>query len=249
MSKPFLNLGCGRTHLPGEHPAHHQLIPADIYTEREWVNVDRSPNVGADMMFDLFTYPWPLESDSYGGALLSHLCEHIPHEIKVIEDIQSPQEIEMWERSMDRLLTTMKRDDPLRPTFFRHNGRSERAEQLSKLQDGWFAFFAELYRVLTHDARVHILSPHASTDGALTDPTHTRYLTPMSFAHSMKPDPDAPFEYQTGGIHFEFDADPMYELAEWSLPYADNPAQFYQMLTTQRNMVVSFYVRLRAVKA
>lgn len=229
----YLNLGCGRTHFPGERPAHHAFVPEDIYGY-DWVNIDRSPNVGADKEFDLFTYPWPLESDSYDVALLSHLCEHIPHEIK----------IDIGNEKVGVALSATKIE--IRP--YELVVQREHTIKLSQLQDGWFAFFAELYRVLTHDARVHILAPHASSDGAVNDPTHIRYLTPSSFEHSMRPDPDAPFEYQTGGIHFEFDDEPKCMLTEWGSAYSNNPPMLYQALMTQRNIVTDFYVRLKVVK-
>jgi hypothetical protein len=230
---PFLNLGCGRIHLPGERPAHHAFVPLDIYAGREWLNIDRSENVGADRTFDLFSYPWPLESDSYGGALLSHLCEHIPHEIKLHPNAFG------WSNLIPEI--------------------NARVKCLSQLQDSWFAFFAELYRVLTHDARVHILSPHLRSDGAFIDPTHTRYLTPMSFYHSMRSDPNAPFEYATGGIHFEIEGQPLYEVNSafhHLLAQPDDPptvraskeALFQHEMDTRWNVVANFYIQLRAVK-
>lgn len=237
---PFLNLGCGRTHLPGERPAHHALVPADIYTDREWVNVDCVANVGADCVFDLFAYPWPLESDSYDGALLSHLCEHIPHEIEVA-DIQ-------W---MDMGINEI-RVDHLAQYF------KVKRELQQKYQDGWFAFWANLYRVLRDGAEVHILSPHARSDGSDSDPTHTRHLLPQSFEHSMVPNPEAPFEYATGGIHFEKVASLSGLFAEYThlLPVTSEPEEVQQaklkqldhLATTQFNIVPEFYVRLKVVK-
>lgn len=83
---PYLNLGCGKIHLPCEKPGHHALVEDTLYNYRPWVNVDHSTNVGADMNFDLFTYPWPLPSDSYDGALLAHIVEHIPHPIHTVNN-------------------------------------------------------------------------------------------------------------------------------------------------------------------
>lgn len=231
--KPFLNLGCGRTHLPGARPAHHALVPEGIYTGEQWVNVDRSPNVDADKVFDLFSYPWPLESDSYDGALLSHLCEHIPHEIK----ISATPDMITYGVSTDQI---------------------NRCNELQHLQDGWFAFFAELYRVLRNGAEVHILSPHARSDGAISDPTHTRYLLPQSFEHSMTPNPDAPFEYATGGIHFEMVDQKVGVTGDYNhmLPLTTDPADVQQakhlqlehLARTQNNVIPEFYVRLKVVK-
>lgn len=82
---PYLNLGCGKIHLPALRPAHHVLVDSTIYDYPYWLNIDHSTNVGADMNFDLFTYPWPLPSDSYDGALLAHIVEHIPHPIRAFD--------------------------------------------------------------------------------------------------------------------------------------------------------------------
>ncbi len=234
LSKPFLNLGCGRTHLPGERPLHHALVPADIYTEREWVNVDRSANVGADKVFDLFTYPWPLESDSYDGALLSHLCEHIPHEInlsRIIADVALSFDGEKASDLPDK----------------------RRATELSQLQDGWFAFFAELYRVLTPGAEVHILSPYGQSTDAMIDPTHTRFLFPHTFQYFI-PNPDAPFEYSVGSQY----ANEGYSLgySEYASRIMNNPmlteeqkrADLELAIGTQMNIVREFYIRLKVVK-
>lgn len=238
LSKPFLNLGCGRTHLPGERPAHHALVPADIYSGREWVNVDRVGNVGADKVFDLFAYPWPLDDNSYDGALLSHLCEHIPHEIK-------SQDSQSW---IANGFDSPDKDD----LYFKLYRR------VASLQDGWFAFFAELYRVLTPGAEVHILSPHARSDGAISDPTHTRYLLPDSFQHSMVPNPDAPFEYATGGIHFEMEKCHYGLQSNYKhlMPQPTEPldvqqsksVQLEHLMLSQNNIVAEFYVRLKVVK-
>lgn len=220
---PFLNLGCGRIILPGERPDHHGLIPEPIYQNEHWVNIDRAGTVNAGQIFDLFTYPWPLESNSYDGALLTHLCEHIPHEIKY------------------SIMSFGWRDDL--PDNMKKIWNDIHA--IGKLQDGWFAFFSELYRVLTPSAEVHILSPHARSDGAISDPTHTRYLLPESFNHSMQPNPDAPFEYATGGIHFETQ-----QVIQGINPeFAHlSPPQIEYAVRTQYNICTEFYVRLKVVK-
>ncbi|MGK3946052.1 class I SAM-dependent methyltransferase, partial [Streptomyces caeruleatus] len=87
----------------------------------------------ADKVFDIFQYPWPLEDNSYDGALCAHILEHIPHEIK---------------------LTGVGSIDYSGKTLY-----SMRQTELLKVQDGWYAFFSELYRVLTPGAFVHCLMP------------------------------------------------------------------------------------------
>lgn len=239
--RPYLNLGAGRIILPGDKPAHHALVPDAFYTYPCFVNIDRNPAPGIDKVMDLFTYPWPLPSNSFDGALLSHLVEHIPHETKL-----------SWS---DVCLLPDERETEMGQAIISHNNR---AEQLRNMQDGWFAFWSELYRVLTPGARVHVLAPYATSHGFLGDPSHTRPITEQVFQHSMKPDPDAPFEYATGNIHFEvrdmrFGLMPYYQHIA-PLP-TDPPdvaqaksVQLDHLLHSQWNVVSDLYCCLECVK-
>jgi hypothetical protein len=218
----MLNLGSGRTKLPGPRPDHHALVPEGIYAYPYWLNISKNASEEPDCVMDLFAYPWALESNAYEGALLSHLVEHIPHEIK------------------------------LQPF------KTERSLELEHMQDGWYAFFSELYRVLKPGALVHILSPYGWSDGAITDPTHTRYVTDRTFMHSMQPDPNSPFEYATGGINFRFNAHSFgltpYFAHLAPLP-SDSPSTLgnkntllTEALATHINVVSDIYVQLECVK-
>ncbi len=202
---PYLNLGCGKTHLPAtEPPQGHGLVNPAIYSYPLWVNVDKVEGVGADLTFDLFRYPWPIKTSSFDGALCAHIVEHIPHEIKEA----------VWEDTKTGIkyippnaagLAILGNEEPenLSHSLFSQRIKT-RAQELSQLQDGWYAFFSELYRVLTNGAHVHIISPWGFSDGGITDPSHTRYLTFASFTHSMTPDSDgATFQYNNGGINFK----------------------------------------------
>jgi len=228
----YLNLGCGRIILPASRPIHHALVPEGIYSFPEWENIDRNKADGVDQVFDLFCYPWPLKSNSYGAALLSHLVEHCPHEIKT--RIIPPYD---WDGDFDW---------------------SKRVSELENMQDSWYCLFAELYRVLKPGAMVHILSPYGWSDGAITDPTHTRYVTERTFTHSMQPDPDSPFEYATGGINFRMEAHSFgltpYFAHLAPLPY-DSPATLSnkntlltEALATHLNVVSDIYVKLECIK-
>jgi hypothetical protein len=246
----YLNLGCGRIILPAERPAHHALVNPAIYQYPLWHNVDRNGEPGVDECFDLFTYPWPLESDAYDGALLSHLAEHIPHEIRI-----DPGNLPIGRAEH---AATMESEVRIRLDMSTLSTRAAHMHRLAELQDGWYAFFAELYRVLTPGAIVHILSPYGWSQGGITDPTHTRLLTEHTFSHSMQPDPNSPFKYATGGINFEmvgvnFGVYPMFTHL---LPTErDNPqevarkqALFQEELMTRINVVNDLYVQLRVVK-
>ena len=215
--KPYLNLGCGRVILPNEPPGHHSIVEPAIYNYPLWVNADRNDGPGVDCVTDLFTYPWPWADNSFDGALLAHIVEHIPHEIRF------------------RRVPEMYRDNV-------------RALQLEKMQDGWYAFFSELYRVLTPGSVAHILSPYAWSQGAMTDPTHTRWITEQTFTHSMRPEPDGPFKYANGGIHFELVLPPRFKITELYQHLVQRPELLEQALMTQINVAYDIYAQLRVVK-
>jgi len=169
VMQKFLNLGCGRVILPAEKPAHHWGVPDSVYGDTiAWTNIDVESGVGADKVFDLWKGPWPLLSDHYDGALLTHIVEHIPHDVRVS------------------------------PTATQYQ-----YDKLTALPDGFFAFFAELWRVCKHDARIHIICPMAGSEPSFIDPTHTRYLIPGSFSY-ITPEmgqEGAPHEYSTGCLY------------------------------------------------
>jgi len=233
-NKPKLNLGCGHVILPGAQPWHHGLVDPAIYDYPHWHNVDRNAAEGVDETVDLFTYPWPWADNSFSGALLSHLVEHIPH-----GQARSAYEIDGWWDKQPR------------------DAWGDRCEFLAGLQDGWFAFFSELWRVLEPDAVAHILCPHGHSDGALADPTHTRYVMPHTFGY-LRPDERSTFSYSLG-CNWE-EAAPMvyrpmelfYHLmpAEGDTPeeMADKQRRFGEALMTRVNVVYEFYTQLRAVK-
>lgn len=215
--KPYLNLGCGKTHLPGAVPAGHEAVEKSIYEYPLWVNVDKVEGVGADKVFDLFQYPWPLADNSYDGALLAHICEHIPHGI-------------------DFNVSTLEDRD--------------RFYQLKSVQDGWYAFFGELYRVLTPGAIAHIVSPYGFSDGGITDPSHTRYLTANTFTHSMKPANDgATFQYNNGGVNFDIDGDVLYRFTPMAeLLQQRTGFDLPMLMNVYNNVCYDMYVRLKVVK-
>lgn len=211
--KPYLNLGCGRTHFPSNPPPGHHLPDAALYQYPLWINIDKVKGVGADLEFDLFQYPWPLADNSAAGAVLSHLCEHIPHEIRVLKTKET----------------------------------AARARELAGMQDGWYAFFAELWRVLEPGALAHVIAPYGWSDGAITDPTHTRYLTVNTFTHAMDSDDGGSFKYVTGG-RFVLDIPPRYTITEMFKHLGADEEKLRLAIMIHTNVVYDFYVQLRAVK-
>lgn len=228
--RPYLNLGCGRVILPNEQPGHHSIVEPAIYNYPLWVNADRNDGPGVDCVTDLFTYPWPWDDNSFDGALLAHIVEHIPHEIRLKPTRES------W-------LGNYHSDNVSGQTT-----ENQRNYWLSQMQDGWYAFFSELYRVLTPGSVAHILSPYAWSQGAMTDPTHTRWITEQTFTHSMRPEPDGPFKYANGGIYFELVMPPRFKITELYQHLVHRPELLEQALMTQVNVAYDIYAQLRAVK-
>lgn len=207
--KPYLNAGCGRVILPSPKPRHYGLIDDGICDYALWVNADRNPEPGVDVVENLFSYPWSFSDNSFDGILFSHFVEHCPHDIKL-------------------------RDE------------SPRACELAEVQDGWYALFSEAWRVCTPGSIIHVLSPYAWSQGAVTDPSHTRMITEQSFSHSMQPDPNSPFKYETGGLHLEMVEPPRYTLT--GLVPVGSAEEFALALQTRLNVVYELYVKLRVVK-
>ncbi len=67
-----LNLGCG-----------HDILP-------EWTNVDRVVGTGVDVVADLArcaSEPLPFESNSIDQFILSHILEHIPDQLALMQEL------------------------------------------------------------------------------------------------------------------------------------------------------------------
>jgi len=158
-----VNLGCGTVCLPCERPHHHLALPENLYTapDIKWDNVDRNAVPGVSHALDLFTYPWALPSNTYDVAICSHIVEHIPHHI-IWNGAQ-------WGDYDPSSLSPAAREMVLRfgQIIPRH----------PKYQDGWFAWFSELYRIMKPGGKAFVLVPYAWSNGGISDPTHTRYIT------------------------------------------------------------------------
>lgn len=245
---PYLNLGCGRVIMPTK-PKHYGLVETSLLEYPTWWNVDRNPEPGVDQTLDIFAYPWPWDDNSFGGALCAHVVEHIPHDIRRSKITQAQADkMEAYRRSQDVLLPGTQRDDPLRAhETYGWDYSAPRADELAGLQDGWYAFFAELHRVLVPDALIHVLSPYAWSAGAVTDPTHTRLITEHTFSHSMQPDPDSPFKYATGGLNLELQGF-KFGLTPFFAHLADSQERMQYALQTQINVAYEIYAILKVIK-
>lgn len=68
VNRRVLNLGCGRSYLS------------------EAVNVDLRSSVGADIVHDLNSIPWPLPNNHFDTALLMDVIEHLRDVIATLEE-------------------------------------------------------------------------------------------------------------------------------------------------------------------
>lgn len=64
-----LNLGSGKAPKPGA------------------INLDISPNVGADVVHDLRQFPWPLQDDSFDEVWMTDVIEHLPDTVATMEEL------------------------------------------------------------------------------------------------------------------------------------------------------------------
>jgi SAM-dependent methyltransferase len=67
--RDILNLGCGRQLMDGA------------------VNLDVSPDVGADVVHDLARLPWPLPSDAFVSVYAYDVIEHLENVVDAMEEI------------------------------------------------------------------------------------------------------------------------------------------------------------------
>lgn len=233
--------------LPAPAPAHYSLLDPGVTEYALWHNVDRNAEPGVDETLDIFRYPFPWADNSFDGALCAHICEHIPHEIRINTGINSYGERDSeFNMSMARMMGS---SDPAEMAELDRNRKwLSRRDELASLQDGWYAFFAELHRVLTPGSIIHVLSPYAWSQGGVTDPTHTRLLTEQSFTHSMQPDPNSPFAYATGGLNLEMVEPARFNFTQLAQPFMGSESELIYAMQTRVNMVYELYVKLRVVK-
>lgn len=127
-------------------------------------------------------------------------------------------------------------------------GDSDRAAYLAGLQDGWFAFFAELWRVLKPGSVAHILVPHGQSDGAKADPTHTRYVMPQTFGYFLEGQNGKQFSYATGSVWRLGAGGITYRITEMFQHLIGDQEALQMAIMTRLNVVYEFYAPLEVVK-
>ena len=65
----LLDIGCGKRKLPGS------------------VGIDIMKDSQADIVWDLNSFPWPIEDNSFDKISCSHILEHLQDVVKVMEEI------------------------------------------------------------------------------------------------------------------------------------------------------------------
>ena len=152
-----INLGCGTNIMPTTQPEHHRLIPPTLYNDADiqWDNVDWNAGPGVNKVVDLFDYPWfdreaPIPAmGNWKDQVLPDNTYDFALASHIVEHI--PHHI-VWEGQF----------------MHRH----------LEYQDGWFAWFAQLWRVMKPGGKAYVLCPFVWSDSAFMDPTHTRHVGP-----------------------------------------------------------------------
>ncbi len=126
-----------------------------------YLSVDKAALEGVDVICDLFSVPWPFATSSATDIFCSHLVEHIPHEVRLNTELVK-----------------------MEPSPYAPAGMSgyEWATAICQL-DGFFAFFAEVWRVLVPGGRAEVVAPFGMNRMAMQDPTHTRFIVPATFTY------------------------------------------------------------------
>lgn len=217
-----LNLGCGKMIFPmtDERLAElHPLItvPKTVH-EPDWLNVDKFDMPGVDVPLDLFRYPWVGFGDnSVDEIWCSHIVEHIPHETR-----------------MSRHLSPIDRDG------------QKRWRELEEL-DGWFAFFAECWRILKPDGMLTVLCPWGFSTEAIQDPTHTRAIVPETFHYIAAHSTSQTYDYHVP-CKFEVTGEGAVTVAFKPIVNGIPAEQLNGLAYTNNNVARELRVELRAVK-
>ena len=224
-----LTRGAGRIIFPLDReniPFKEHLEPLpETVLEPGWVNVDKFPMPGIGECINLFKFPWLRSSN---GS---------PWNDGSVDEIYAAHILEHIPHTV-----TVAPDLPL----VMHRQYLEWCERM----DGFFVFFAECYRILKPDGLVYVRVPFGVSYPAISDPTHTRYITPGSFGYlTNQSDGVAPFDYhlpfkfeQTGEASFRF-------IGEWSsrIPFYTEKG-IHNLLQAHPNVCDEMRIILKAVK-
>ncbi|MFA6044750.1 MAG: class I SAM-dependent methyltransferase [Phycisphaerales bacterium] len=237
--KRGINLGCGKIILPCDRPDHHVLIPEHLYTDPDiqWDNADWNAFEGVNVVVDLFDYPWRMGVPSKkDGREIAQLIPDNTYDYAIASHIAEHIPHHVVERGQ----------------FVAHH---------PLYQDGWFAWFSELWRIMKPGGKAYILVPYAWSNGGISDPTHTRYLTPATFGYFESQDNGSPFAYRMGGrwkvdlsmIPFRPHQRAVEVLRQRRgggdyTPAPDAVQELWTMATGELNAMVEFMIEMEALK-
>lgn len=227
-----LNLGCGRLTFPlardqeftPEIKHHLREVPDAVY-EPGWVNVDKYAVPGVDETIDLFRFPWVRSSN---GS---------PWNDNSVDEIWAAHIIEHVPHQVTVAVG-------LPPALAHQYGA------LCARLDGFFMFFAEAYRILKPNGLIHVRCPFAMSYAALSDPTHTRYITPGTFSYLADEGREkAPFDYR---LPMDFQMVDNYTL-RFTSQWQGEAHKYTQdgindLMMTYNNVMDEIEITLRAVK-
>lgn len=229
----YLNLGCGRVVFPLDEacpPEYmHHLQPLDpACFGPGWVNVDKYAMPGIQEQIDLFRFPWVKSSD---GRTWDDNSVDMIWAAHIVEHVPHH----------------CRPAAGLPPEF------AEAYTRLTDEMDGFFLFFAEAWRILKPGGLIHVRAPFGICIASLSDPTHTRYLTPGTFGYLGGQDDvaAAPFDYHLP-MRFQFVSTPIYRWrGKWGaraeasqLTYDD----LMEILWDEPGAVDEFRLTLQALK-
>lgn len=108
--------------------------------------------------------------------------------------------------------------------------------------DGFYAWFYEAWRVLKPGGVIHIVTPYGLSIAGMSDPQHTRYITPETFGYLAPQSNDsAPFDYQVP-LHFAALRDATLAHAPANDPAVDDQPWYHV------NAIREVAISLKAVK-
>ena len=223
-----LNLGCGRFPFPLDrenipNPEHLNPLPEMVF-ESGWVNVDKFSFPGVNNVIDLFRFPWVINGEN--GVFPDSTFDAI------------------WAAHIVEHVPHIVRTAHPMPA-----GLAGRYADLCENYDGFFVFFSECWRLLKPGGLIYVRAPMGVSYPSLSDPTHTRYLTPGTFGYLKPAEEGVPFDYH---IPFHFEQHEPYFLrfrGEWASKLDHYTEKGMAELFRRYNDVADeFRIVLRAIK-
>lgn len=133
------------------------------------------------------------------------------------------------------------------------DGDYDRWRKLKQL-DGFYAFFAEAYRVLEPGGTITVVAPYGKSNGALMDPQHTRFILETTFhylgnggGNSPTYDYKLPFNFECTDLRLAY-GEPYSQLVKQAgeAATAEERGKLLAQLETMRNTYWNVAYEIRA---